>query len=133
MKEYTIHLIGGEDDEAARITSETTDESCELIFQYRGKSITAKAFDCFTAFCQIRKELEKENLIPFCYGASLNVYPSGMCRDMGRGLTAYKFEIGKQATREALVPIFEEGTDVIPSSVENQEQYFNEWLESLKA
>ncbi len=133
MNEYTIHLIDGIDGEEAKITSETIENNCELIFQYRGKTITAQAFDCFSAFCEVRKELEKENIIPFCYGTSLNVYPSGMCRDMGNGKVAYKNEMGKQATREDLVPIFEEGADVIPSTVENQKEYFDEWLTSLKS
>ena len=133
MKEYTIHLIGGEEDEIANITSETTEDSCKVEFHYRGKTISSEAFDCFSAFSEIREKLEKENLIPFCYGASLNVYPSGMCRDMGRGKVAYKNEMGKKASRDDLVPIFEEGADVIPASVKNQREHFEEWLESLKA
>ena len=131
MKEYSIHLIGGEDDEVAKLLAETTEGKCELTFQYRSKTITTQDTDCFAAFCQIRKILEIENLIPFCYGASLNVYPSGMCRDMGSGLVAYRNEMGMQAGQGDLVRIFEEGPDVIPSTVENQKQHHNEWLESM--
>lgn len=132
MNEYTIHLIGGEEGEIAKITSETTEDNCKVEFHYRGKTISSEDFDCFSAFSRIREILEKEDLIPFCYGASLNVYPSGMCRDMGRGKIAYKNKMGRQTSRDDLVPIFEEGADVIPASVKNQREYFEEWLESLK-
>ncbi|GHC95658.1 hypothetical protein GCM10019060_24880 [Novosphingobium pokkalii] len=61
----------------------------------------------------------------------MQVWPSGMARDMGRGLKAYKMEIGAQA-RE-LVGIFEAGPDVIPSPVSVQEEYHRKWIASLRS
>jgi hypothetical protein len=75
--------------------------------------------------------LEPRGLIPFCYGASLKVWPSAMARDMGRGLKAYKIEAGTPASD--LVGIFDEGPDVIPSSVLNQENFAREWFSSLRS
>jgi hypothetical protein len=132
MSEHTIHLIGGDDDETASLTAEERDDLCNIAFRYRDQAIEASASDFFEAFCQIRTQLEPERLIPFCYGASLNVFPSGMARDMGAGLSAYRLAIGRAASRGDLVSIFDSGPDVIPSLVAKQEEFFNSWLQSLK-
>jgi hypothetical protein len=132
MIQYKIFLIGGADDEAAIFTEDESNDRCRLICEYRNKEIFGDANDYFEALRIIRLELEKEGLIPFCYGASLNVFPSRMARDMGKGKTAYKMEIGKHATRDNLVKIFEEGADVIPSPVARQKEYFEGWLRSLR-
>src|SRR5262249_46847005 len=104
------------------------DDECQIEFSYRGQTLKATATDFFEAFCEIRLELEKEKLIPFCYGASLNVYPSGMGRDMGAGLQAYKMTMGKHALSKDLVPIFSDGPDVIPAYVSAQREFFEDWL-----
>ena len=132
MNEFEIYLIGGDEDEKAVLTTESVDRKCKLTFSYRDKVISAQEHDYFGAFCVIRKQLEEERLIPFCYGASLNVYPSGMCRDMGSGMVAYKTEIGQRASRDNLVKIFDQGHDVIPSSVIQQKEHFEQWLQSIK-
>jgi len=67
---------------------------------------------------------------PTCYGASLNVDPSGMGRDMGAGLMAYRTAIGKAPESAELVHIFDEGPDVIPSTVAQQKEHWQEWLRS---
>ena len=132
MSDHTINLIGGEDDETATLTTESRDGRCHITFRYRDRVIEASATDYFKAFSQIRLQLEPERLIPFCYGASLNVFPSGMARDMGSGLSAYRLTIGRTPAKDALVRIFDSGPDVIPASVANQEQHYNDWLKSPK-
>lgn len=133
MSDHTIHLIGGKDDEVATLTTEPRDGLCLITFRYRDRIIEASATDYFEAFAQIRLQLEPERLIPFCYGASLNVFPSGMARDMGSGLSAYRLTIGRRASRDDLVRIFDSGHDVIPSSVANQKQHYDDWIQSPKA
>lgn len=134
MTEHTIHLIGSDDDASASVICEPKDGLCHITFRYRDRIIEETAPDYFEAFCRVRLHLEKEKLIPFCYGASLNVYPSGMCRDMGAGMTAYRISIGKQVDRKNdLVGIFTEAPDVIPASVSKQKAYFDEWIKSKRA
>jgi len=133
MPDHTIHLIGGKDDETATFTTVSRDGLCHITFRYRGKVVEASASDYFDAFCQIREQLQPERLIPFCYGASLNVFPSGMARDQGSGLSAYRLTIGRRASREDFVRIFDSGPDVIPASVADQKQHFDDWIQSLKA
>jgi hypothetical protein len=50
----------------------------------------------FDALCAIRQRLEEQGAMLDCYGASLNVFPSGMSRDMGRGVKAYKLTLGSE-------------------------------------
>ena len=133
MSDHTIYLIGGEDDETATLTTQPRDGQCHITFRYRDRVIQASATDYFEAFSQIRLQLEPARLIPFCYGASLNVFPSGMARDMSSGLSAYRLTIGRTTSKDALVRIFDSGPDVIPASVANQKEYFNDWLKSPKA
>jgi hypothetical protein len=127
MSEHTIHLIGGTDDEAAIVACSAEAGQCRVSFRYRGRVLEESASDYFEAFCRVR-------LIPFCYGASLNVFPSGMCRDMSAGMKAYRMTIGKQVDpKKDLVSIFEEGPDIIPATVTRQREHFDDWLKSKKA
>ena len=50
----------------------------------------ASADDAFEALCLIREELEPQGWRLGVAGAQLGVWPSGMSRDMGGGLTAYR-------------------------------------------
>jgi hypothetical protein len=56
-----------------------------------------------------------------------------MSREMSNGMAAYRLATGKQAARDNLVRIFDQGHDVIPSSVANQKAFYTEWLASLSA
>ena len=133
MSDHIVHLIGSSNDETATITAEPVGDLCRITFRYRDKMLQADATDYFEALCKIRKQLANERLIPFCYGASLNVYPSGMCRDMSAGMTAYRLTLGKKPSRGDLVRIFDEGADVIPVSVTLQKEHFDDWLKSTVA
>jgi hypothetical protein len=133
MGEHLIHLTGGGDNEiAAVITQDREGDVCQVTLRYRDELFEAKASDFFEAFCKIRLQLEPKGLIPFCYGASLDVYPSGICRSMGTGMKAYRITHGRHALLTDLVSIFDSGSDVIPSSVANQKENFQAWLQSLR-
>lgn len=128
---YEVYLIGGADNETAVFTLFADGGDCRIRCGYRHKLIESTATDFFEALCNIRRQLAAEGLLPFCYGASLNVYPSGMSRDMGQGLNAYRLVMGQQAAMTDLVDIFGTGPDVIPASVELQETFFRDWIEKL--
>ena len=133
-EQHRIHLVGGNEGETAIFTlfeeGDNARARCGLRCEYRDKAIESTATDFFRALCDVRSLLAKDGLIPLCYGASLNVYPSGMARDMGRGLKAYRMAMGRHARREDLVYIFSEGLDVVPASVAAQEQFWRDWLAS---
>jgi len=131
MGHHSVFVIGGEDDETISLSDEDIGDGCRLVCVVRGETHHADERDFFEALRTIRRRvLEPKGLIPFCYGASLKVWPSGMSRDMGRGLKAYKIEVGAPASE--LVGIFEEGSDIIPVSVQLQEDYARDWLASLR-
>jgi len=129
MTTHSVVLISGDDDAVAILTRRLQGRSCRVTCGYRGKEIHGEARDYFDALCQIRTMLEKEGLLLFCHGASLNVFPSGMARDMGQGLKAYRLEMGRPG--RDLVGIFESGPDVNPSSVERQRAFWTDWLASI--
>lgn len=105
--------------------------TCRLTLQWGNEELSIEAPDFFEALCLIRVQLEPRGLRPVCYGSSRNVWPSGMARDMGRGLKAYRTRIAERASRSDLVCIFNTGPDVEPVSVEEQKTYHNQWLTSL--
>ena len=85
-----------------------------------GQSDEKTAFDFYKAFQDARAVFEAEGCRFLCYGASLNVWPSGMARDMGIGLKAYRLHKDRNTSLDDLVPIFESGEDITPSTVEEQ-------------
>jgi hypothetical protein len=131
---YSVRLIGktGGCSEGVFILDEDEETNlCSLTFQFPGGEINAKALDYFEAMCQVRKELETRGCRPVCFGSARNVYASHMARDMGRGLKAYRLEIGRRATTADLVKIFDTTPDLQPASVEEQKQFYEQWLQSL--
>jgi hypothetical protein len=127
---FTIPIIVGNEIVEGNVTVheelETRDQ-CTLTLTFDGRSHTATDRDYFEALCKIRLELEKENALPMCYGASRNVFPSGMCRDMGRGLKAYKMTLGERGKQSDLVSIFATGPDVDPATVSEQRSFVESW------
>ncbi|WP_338699747.1 MULTISPECIES: hypothetical protein [unclassified Bradyrhizobium] len=132
-EQHRTQLIGGHNDESALFTLFEEGDDCRLRCEYRDKTVERTAADFFQALCDVRCLLAEDGLIPFCYGASLNVYPSGMARDMGAGLKAYKLVVGRHAKMSDLVEIFASGPGVIPASVAAQEQFFRDWLASPRS
>jgi hypothetical protein len=130
---FRVRLVGGSDGERATFEISEVENRCLLTCRYRDKTISSEATDFFDALVSIRRQLHRDGLMPSCYGASLNVFPSGMARDMARGLAAYKLTPGKHANRADLVEIFDEGTDVVPTDVDAQEQFYRNWLESPRS
>ncbi|WP_292509187.1 hypothetical protein [Mesorhizobium sp.] len=96
--QYTVFLIGGGTggDEQAVFTLRSSEN---LTCSYRDKVIEAEEEDYFEALFQIRQQLELDGLLPFCYGASGNVYPEGTVIEMSRGLIACKVKMGSSPKR----------------------------------
>jgi len=87
--------------------------------------------DFFDALKRLRLDLEKTGALLHCFGASENVYPSGMQRSMGPAILAYKMRIGSPTSRQDIVNIFEADETVVPSTVEQQERFLRRWVDSL--
>ncbi len=106
---------------------------CKIFFSGIGlqrKEFTSKDF--FGALMLLRTELEKVNVQLLCNGARRDVFPSGMCRDMGRGLKAYITKLGCPARSADLVNIFDYSEDPSLGSVAEQQAFRRKWSESLR-
>jgi hypothetical protein len=88
--------------------------------------------DFFEALTELRQGLEKTGALLYCFGASENVYPSGMQKSMGPAVLAYKTRIGAPALRQDIVNIFEADETVAPATVEQQEHFHQKWIDSLR-
>lgn len=111
---------------------EHTHDGCRLSLEFGGQRLVAEEPDFFETLCRIREQLEPLDLRPYCYGASRNVFPSGMARDMGAGLKAYKLALGQPAQLSDLVDIFESADDIEVVTVPEQQAFFRKWLASPK-
>ena len=87
--------------------------------------------DFFEALKRLRLDLEKTGALLRCFGASENVYPSGMQKSMGPAILAYRMRIGFSTSRQDIVNIFEADETVVPSTVEQQERFRQRWMDSL--
>lgn len=135
FKDVDVELPGGKRIRARFVIWEEVPEDVDLVklsLQYNGKEITSTDHDYFSAMCSIRRILEQEGSWLICYGASRNVYPSGMSRSMGAAVKAYKLEMGSPGRMSDLVCIFDAGPDVVPATVAEQEEFFKKWLESFR-
>ncbi len=132
QERHQLALVGGNGHEQILIVLAEDNDVCRLVCEYRGKSIQADKDNYFDALCSIRRMLEAESLIPMCYGASLNVYPSPMAYDMGNTQKAYKLTLGKSARSSDLVDIFATGLDITPASVDEQARFYDQWIGSLR-
>ena len=89
-----------------------------------GRFSEGKRADYFDAMEEARLPFEADGYRLLCYGASLNVFPSGMGRDWTQGQESYQFiENGPKVTKD----IFQTGEDVIPATVKEQRLFFLQW------
>lgn len=136
MEQYSVFLIGPGtrgDDEQAVFTLHEAGTKCRLTCSFRDKVIEAEEDDYFEALFQIRKRLELEGLLPFCYGASGKVFPEGTVIEMSRGVIACKVEMGHPPNETDLVNIFADGHDVVPTYPRMQQECWDAWLASLRS
>ncbi len=101
-----------------------------LFLKYGDETLVGQANDYWDAFREIRRQLAKQGLVPLCYGASRNVWPSGMSRDMAAGLKAYKVMLGIPGGQ--LVDIFSTGPDIDPVGLAEQEEFHVQWFNSIE-
>ena len=90
----------------------------------------SKSDNIFDSVVELRKKLELKNIYLLCNASVINVYPSGMQKEFG-GTKAYKLQMGKQATLSDVVDIFDYDSELKISSVEEQKEFYENWIESL--
>lgn len=134
---YSVEVIDSDQRKDARFLlwgeSPANEDEVLLVLEFGDRRVEASTEEgFFDAQCAIRRDLEKEGLLINCYGGSRTVFPSPMSRSMGYGEKAYLLKMGQQAKASNLVSIFESSPDVEPATLEQQQAYYNEWLQSLR-
>ncbi len=128
--ECMVKVMGNTSESKAQIVLDFNKENglYRMQFKLADSVLEEEGSDYFNMFCTIRRSLEKIRVMPICYAASLNVYPSQKLIDEELGLLAYRLTPQQPPTLDDVLFIFDTGPDVIPSTVEKQGAYWNEWL-----
>jgi hypothetical protein len=105
---------------------------CRILLRWIGAEIECIDCNFFESFKRVREQLAQQCLSPICYGASRKIFITGMAADMGFGMKVYRAEIGSSLSRSQLVNIFSSGEDIEPVSVEVQQEFQREWVESMR-
>ncbi|PQP06299.1 MULTISPECIES: hypothetical protein [Pseudomonas] len=87
------------------------------------------AYDLYVCFGMLRADYPEIKFL--CKGAKLNVHPSRMSSQMSSGLVAYELKLGKPSEDEDLVRIFDYEDENITSNIEEQNTFYQNWIESL--
>ena len=97
-----------------------------------GEKIEVQATDYFDCLIVLREKLENRQWLILCNGARYDVYPSPELRKVGLGIKAYRMEIGLPAKTEDMVNILDETEIDKIGTIDEQKNYFEEWLQSLE-
>lgn len=131
MERIELGVRDSDGNGTAHLSFDEDGDACRVQLDHKGTTLLGDGSDFFDALCVVRHQLEERGVLLDCYGASLNVFPSGMSRDMGRGLKAYKLTLGQRGRMQDLVRIFDTGPDVQPATVAAQREFFDGWLKSF--
>ncbi|WP_248751494.1 hypothetical protein [Pseudomonas sp. MWU15-20650] len=91
---------------------------------YQGK-------DLYVCLAKVRADFPHITFL--CKGAKINVKPSRMASQMSAGLVAYEMTLGKQATNENIVHLFDYEEENLTNDPQEQIDFFKQWLASLGA
>lgn len=91
-------------------------------------SVSATDRDFFECLIKIRIILLQRGFYVLCNGARKDVYPSGMQRDMGKAIKAYQMKLGQDVQSSDKVRIFEECSESLVTTPEEQKIFFQQWL-----
>ena len=89
--------------------------------------------DYFHSLCLLREQLEVLGFRPVCFGAARDVFTLGRAGELSSGLQAYRLTMGRSATADDLVGIFDRDQRVEPVSVAEQRRHYHAWLHSLRS
>lgn len=90
-----------------------------------------KGKDYFECLIQLRSIFNHKDSEILCNGCRYDVYPSRMSRQMSKGLKAYVLTLGKQAKQNDIVDIFGKAEREKIGTVQQQREYYTNWLNSL--
>ena len=91
-----------------------------------------EAQDLFGAFVQMHSYLDQQGAKLLCNGARRDAFPSGMSRRMGGGRKTYITRLGMPSRRTDLVDIFDYAEARNVGTIQEQKDYHDKWVSSLR-
>lgn len=129
MKPIEISIIRSGAAEKAIIECDRNNSTLTLTLQ-NGVKETYASFDYFECFGLLRSAFPEIKFL--CKGAKRNVYTSRMSSQMSRGFVAYEHTIGRTCDNGDLVRIFDYEEKDITNNIEEQREFYRNWIDSLK-
>ncbi|BBM49562.1 hypothetical protein JMUB3934_0857 [Leptotrichia wadei] len=131
MEIFEINIINNGKIEKNKLFLSEIEDEINLKIEIERAIYFSKSDNIFDSVVELRKKLELKNIYLLCNASVINVYPSGMQKEFG-GTKAYKLQMGKQATLTDVVDIFDYDNELKISSVKEQEEFYENWIESLR-
>ena len=130
MEIFDIEIINNGKIEKNKLFLSEIEGEINLEIEIERTIYFSKSDNIFDSVVELRKKLELNNIYLLCNASAINVYPSGMQKEFG-GAKAYKLQMGKQATLNDVVDIFDYDNELKIGSVKEQEEFYENWLESF--
>ena len=130
MEIFEINIINNGKIEKNKLFLSEIEDEINLKIEIERTIYFSKSDNIFDSIVELRKKLELNNIYLLCNASVINVYPSGMQKEFG-GTKAYKLQMGKQATLNDVVDIFDYDNELKIGSVKEQEEFYESWIESF--
>lgn len=131
MEIFDIEIINNGKIEKNKLFLSEIENEINLKIEIETTIYFSKSDNIFDSVVELRKKLELNNIYLLCNASAINVYPSGMQKEFG-GTKAYKLQMGKQAILKDVVDIFDYDNGLKIGSVKEQEEFYGNWIESLR-
>ena len=130
MEIFDIEIINNGKIEKSKLFLLEIEDEINLKIEIERTIYSSKSDNIFDSVVELRKKLELNNIYLLCNASAINVYPSVMQKEFG-GTKAYNLQMGKQATLSDVVDIFDYDNGLKIGSVKEQEEFYENWIESL--
>ena len=131
MEIFDIEIINNGKIEKNKLFLSEIEDEINLKIEIERTIYFSKSDNIFDSVVELRKKLELNNIYLLCNASAINVYPSTMQKEFG-GTKAYKLQMGKQAVLTDVVDIFDYDNELKIGSVKEQEEFYENWIESLR-
>ncbi|MHC8321466.1 hypothetical protein ACYZT4_12360 [Pseudomonas sp. GB2N2] len=115
--------------EAAQLLCDSATVSITFVME-NGFRETYADTDFFRCFGRVRADNPQIQFL--CKGSKINVHPSSMSSQMSLGLKAYELTLGKPASIEDVIYIFDYDEDNLTNDPNEQRNFYRRWIESDK-
>lgn len=127
MERVEIVIIRNGERQSAELLCDTKNVTITFVM-LDGYTKSYSGSDFYNCFGHVRQEHQDISFL--CKGAMINVHPSSMSSQMTQGVKAYELTLGKCATRDDIVNIFDYEEKNLTNDPEVQKEFFMRWIES---